>query len=320
MGLIFCWTWRDFAHPSKNTLISKPVESNVERICEQKKIAIKDSGMLFGKDIINGFKLLTKLSQVIPIENLKTFIAIKPSLINRGWVITDYNYLQEASKIYWIVGEDVIYYYYSGEIFKIDEKSAIGPGVAKIIRHQSNSYWWVVVLIIVEAIIGICILAWTDRKIFGRSPWNKTGETDRQQIPDFPKKNLADNPLVVVDIRDYYYGYFFEKQISRVRLKTPLMLKNGEFLGKANFYIDDKKDRESYRYWLEEFLKKFGKRLRLDDKLDALFALDYYRRYQIRFQALLAGYTCFKRNPDEFIKNVRKAKNEKEFLILCGLF
>lgn len=321
MGLIFCWTWRDLAHPSKNSLITTPVESNIESICEQRKIAIKDSGMLFGKDIFNGFKLLTNNScRVIHVENLETFFAIKPSLINRGWIITGNNYPQEVSKIYWIIENNIVYYYYPGPLFKINEKFVIGPEIVKTIRHQHNSYWWVVLLIIGEAIVGLCVLAWFDKKIFGRNLWGEIGETNQKQIPDFPKKNLADNPLVVVDIYDYYYDYLSNRQISRVRLKTPLMLKNGKFLGRANFCIDDNKDREGYRYWLDEFLKKFGKRLSLDDKLDALFALDYYRRYQIRFQALLAGYTCFKRNPDEFIKNVRKAKNEEEFLILCGLF
>lgn len=322
-GLVFCWTWRDLAHPSKNTLITVPLESAIENICNQKQIPIKDLGILFGKDIediVSGFKLLNNnLSRVIPVGNLETFLAIKPSLIYRGWVITGFNYPRQISKIYWILEENTVYFYYFGEIFKIDRKSIISPEIIKAIRHQSNSYWWVVLLIIGEAIIGLYVLAWIDRKIFGRNLWSNRGETNQQKIPDFPKKNLADNPIVVVDIHDYY-GYFSDKQISRVRLKTPLMLRNGEFLGRANFCIDDKKDRENYKYWLEEFLNKFGKRLHLDDKLDALFALDWYKRYQIRFQTLLAGYTCFKRGPEEFIENVRKAKNEEEFLILCGLF
>lgn len=137
----------------------------------------------------------------------------------------------------------------------------------------------------------------------------------------FPTKILKNNPLIVIDIYGYYHDYFsnFDK-LSKIRVKKFLMLKRGELLGYAKLFSESKNPNEKeQKFWFYEFLKKFGKRLLLDDILDKCLLGLYYRRYQIHFQTMLSGYHCFTRNPEEFIKAVRKSENEEEFLILAGL-
>jgi hypothetical protein len=137
----------------------------------------------------------------------------------------------------------------------------------------------------------------------------------------FPAKILNSNPSVIVDVYDYWHYYGTENS-SMVRLKTFLLLKNGERLGYADFRTTSTDyDKQTYaKNYAKEFLKKFGKRLKFDDILDDILLLGFHKRYQMRFQTLVAACKNFQRSPEEFIKNVREAKNETEFVVLAGIF
>lgn len=95
-----------------------------------------------------------------------------------------------------------------------------------------------------------------------------------------------------------------------------------KFMGSANKHLGyleiPAKDDEDANKVFRRFLDKFGRRLLLDDIVDRAFD-ESYRRWEIGFYALSAGYRFFKENPEGFAKATKQAKNEKEFLMVAGI-
>lgn len=163
----YWFTWTELAHKSNDTPITKSLYSYIEKIYQQKNIPLKNSGLLFGKNIKAGLKQLFNKKQIIEIKKSEEFLKIDTSLTTIGWMIEK----SRAKKIYWIIDKNIVFFYCSKDKYKIDKKSVLSLKELKIIKHQENNYFWITVLIIIEFIIIICLLRYAEREIFGREQW-----------------------------------------------------------------------------------------------------------------------------------------------------
>lgn len=90
-------------------------------------------------------------------------------------------------------------------------------------------------------------------------------------------------------------------------------LGESKFLGRMTISGSDK------TIFRQEFLNKFGKRMKLDDLMDNLILKTDFNRWKINYKVLLAGYHLITHNPERFREVVETAKDEKEFIILAEI-
>lgn len=276
--------WTKVYHPAEITEeIHEQADDSVEVLIqnESNKIAKIESGMIFGS--LESFKNANK--NLKESKSLNKFIS--ENYVYAGWLVN----VNMVTRIYWSGS----LYYATEKSYELNAEGYVSPNGLKHSRQVEGNAGSAVALNAVIIIIAFGIFC-SIEIAFGNRAEKLLGDLIDKSSIEFPiqvpRKNNRAKIIYWKNTQEYFVAY-----------------------GKYSLGCIRPADYSS----LQQFIKKMGKKSKLDWFDMAMTGYGLRHQANIDYNVLLAGYLLFKRDKKGFDELVNKARNASEFLSVSGI-